>query len=135
MVQRVYATVAEYDALAESAFTDKALLAKRLRSASIEVEKYTRLSIFEADIDGYPVDAAIAAAFSESTCAIVEYWEFSDDPTGVEALAGSVKIGSVTLGTSATTRERPADALTDRIGTRAVDILRNAGLLSSTVGH
>ena len=135
MAQRVYATVAEYNTLAEQPFVDQALLAKRLRSASIEVEKYTRLSTFEADVDGYPVDADIAAAFSEMTCAIVEYWEDSGDPTGADALAGSVKIGSVTLGTSATTRERPVDALTDRIGTRAVDIARNAGLLSSIVGH
>lgn len=136
MAQRIYAVPADYDTLAEEEFDGTPeKLAKRLRSASIEVEKATRFSVFDADDDGYPTDADISDAFKEATCAIVEYWEETDDPTGAEALAGAVKIGSVSLGTSTQTRERPADALADRIGTRAHDILSNAGLITAAVSH
>lgn len=136
MAQRIYAVPADYDMFAEEEFDGTPeKLAKRLRSASIEVEGLTRLSRFDADEDGYPTDAAISDAFKEATCAIVEYWEETDDPTGADALAGAVKIGSVSLGTSTQTRERPADAKTDRIGTRARDILTNAGLITATVSH
>lgn len=136
MAQRVYATDSDYTALAEEDFDGTpGKLLKRLRSASIEVEKITRLAVYETDEDGYPTDADVSEAFTEATCAIVEYWELTGDSTGAEALAGAVKIGSVSLGTSTTSRDRPSDALADRIGTRAVDILANAGLTTAFVGH
>lgn len=136
MAQRVYAIEADYAFFAEDPFDgDATKLGKRLRAASIEVEKIARLAVYTVDVDGYPTDLAVSEAFTEATCAIVEYWEISGDHTGAEALAGAVKIGSVSLGTSATTRDRPADALADRIGHRAVDILTNAGLVTATVGH
>lgn len=138
MAQRVYATPADYAAAAEDPFegnTEK--LAKRLRSASIEVEKLTRLAVYSTDVDGYPTDADTKAAFTEATCAIVEHWEITGDPTGAESQQGAVKIGSVSLGTtsSAAGAQSSLDKLTARIGEKAVDILTNAGLRSSAVGH
>lgn len=138
MAQRVYATPADYDNFAEESFegTD-IVLGKRLRSASIEVEKLTRRATFETDADGYPTDLDVAEAFAEATCAIVEYWESTDDPDGAEAIAGAVKIGSVSLGTtsSAQTSKTPYERMLERIGTRAVDILTNAGLITAAVAH
>lgn len=138
MAQRVYATTAEYDSFAEEPFegTD-VVLGKRLRSASIEVEKLTRAAWYDTDEDGYPTEADVADAMSEATCAIVEYWESTDDPDGSESLAGAVKIGSVSLGTtsSSQTAKAPYERLLERIGTRAVDILTNAGLIRSAVDH
>lgn len=138
MAQLVFATTAEYDSFAEEPFdgTD-IVLGKRLRSASIEVEKLTRRAVYETDDEGYPTDADVADAMSEATCAIVEYWESTDDPDGAESIAGAVKIGSVSLGTtsSAQTSKSPYERLLERIGTRAVDILTNAGLIPSAVAH
>lgn len=138
MAQRVYATATDYSGFAEEAFdgTPEKLL-KRLRSASIEVEKLTRLAIYDTDVDGYPTDADISDAFTEATCAIVEHWEITDDPTGAEANAGAVKIGSVSLGTtsSSSSGESSLEKLAKRIGEKAITILENAGLRTSTVSH
>jgi len=138
MAQRTYATEVDYTATAEEAFVgDSAKLLKRLRSASIEVEKLTRLAWYAVDVDGYPTDGDVSAAFTEATVAIVEHWEITDDPTGAEALQGAVKIGSVSLGTtsSAASSTSAIDKLAARIGERAIDILTNAGLRSSAVNH
>lgn len=131
MAQRVYATASDYQSLAEEAFDgDDTKLGKRLRSASIEVEKLTRLALFTTDADGYPTDADVGDAMTEATCAIVEYWELSGDPTGVDANQGAVSILSVSLGTTSS-RESNGDKTAGRIGQKALDILANAGLRPS----
>lgn len=138
MVMRVYATTAEYDDFAEEPWdgTPEAL-EKRLRSASIEVEKLTRRAVYETDTNGYPTDPDIDDAFSEATCAIAEYWSITDDPTGAEAQEGAVKIGSVSLGTTSSSSEglTEREKLERRIGTKAIDILTNAGLIGGAVAH
>lgn len=138
MPQRTYATPSDYTKYAEEDWDgDPGVLTKRLRSASIEVEKLTRRAIYDADTDGYATDADISEAFTEATCAIAEHWSITDDPTGAEAAAGAVKIGSVSLGTTSSS----SDSLTDqqkllrRIGDRAFDILTNAGLIGTAVAH
>ncbi|WP_120338127.1 hypothetical protein [Cryobacterium soli] len=138
MAQRVYATTADYGNLAEETFAgDDTKLGKRLRSASIEVEKLTRMARFDVDADGYPTDADVSEAFTEATVAVAEFWSLTDDPTGAEAQQGAISIGSVSLGTTSSSRATasPRDKLTARIGERAVDILENAGLTSAIVSH
>lgn len=138
MPQRVYATAADYARIAEEAWDgDEPSLMKRLRSASIEVEKLTRLSRYEVDDDGYPTDADASDAFTEATVEIAAYWVETDDPTGAEANAGAVKIGSVSLGTTSSSTDglSAAEKLQRRIGSRAIDILTNAGLISAVVAH
>lgn len=138
MTFRVYATAADFENLAEAPFDgDETLLLKRLRSASIEVEKLTRRARYATDADGYPTDADTDVAFTEATCAIVEHWEDTDDPRGVEAAAGAVKIGSVSLGTTSSNQatESASEKLAKRIGDKAIDILTNAGLLTTVVAH
>jgi hypothetical protein len=134
MPQRVYGTAADYAGFAEEEFdgsTDK--LNTRLRSASIEVDGLTRLARYDVDEDGYATDADVSAAFVEATCAIVEHWEITGDPTGAEAQAGAIKIGSVSLGTTSS-RESGGDKTESRIGAKAIAILREAGL-SFAVAH
>lgn len=135
---RVYATPTEYDAYAEEPWDgpNQVLLA-RLRSASIEVEKLTRTAVYATDDDGYPVDVDISDAFTEATCAIVEFWQDTGDPRGVDAAQGAVKILSVSLGTTSASPDSasPGEKLARRIGTQAIDILTNAGLIGSAVAH
>lgn len=138
MPLRVYATPSDYTKYAEEDWDgDPDVLKKRLRSASIEIEKLTRLSRYVVDDDGYPTDADTAEVFAEATCAIAEYWVETDDPTGAEASAGAVKIGSVSLGTTSSNQDglSPIERLQRRIGTRALDTLTNAGLIGSAVAH
>jgi hypothetical protein len=138
MPQRVYATLAQYGELAEEEWPDgEALLMKRLRAASIEVEKLTRSAFYTVDDDGYPTAAGTADAFAEATCAIVEHWRETDDPRGVEATQGAVRIGSVSLGTTSSGPDNLSarERLARRIGDKAIDILTNAGLIGSAVAH
>lgn len=138
MVERTYATAQDYARLAEEDWDgDPETLSKRLRSASIEVEKLTRRGIYDVDDDGYATDSDISEALTEATCAIAEYWAITDDPTGAEASAGAVKIGSVSLGTTSSNQDglSAAERLQRRIGARAIDILTNAGLTGSAVAH
>jgi hypothetical protein len=138
MAQRVYATAAEYEAFAEEPFDgNETKLGKRLRSASLEVDGLTRLARYDVDVDDYPTDATISDAFTEATCAIVEFWEETGDVHGADAAQGAVKIGSVSLGTTSSTQQglSPRQKLVQRIGESAVTILTNAGLISATVYH
>lgn len=138
MAMRVYATTADYAGFAEEPWDgDEQTLRKRLRAASIEVERITRRARYDVDEDGFPTDADIADAFTEATCAIGEYWGITDDVTGAEAIAGAVKIGSVSLGTTSSSQEglSAQEKLERRIGTRATDILLNAGLLQAAIAH
>lgn len=138
MAMRVYATPEEFDEFAEVEFDgDPDLLRKRLRSASIEVEKLTRRAVYATDDSGYPTDPDVDAAFVEATCAIVEHWQDTDDPRGVDATQGAVKILSVSLGTtSSSDRDIAAqEKLRRRIGDKAIDILTLAGLITSAVDH
>ena len=137
MAQRVYASAADYDNFAEEPFADDQKLSARLRAASVEVEKLTRLAVYVTDSDGYPTDAGTADAFMEATCAIVEHWADTDDPRGIDAAQGAVKILSVSLGTTSSGNDNRSarDRLAARIGDQALDILTNAGLISTTVSH
>lgn len=140
MPLRVYASPTDYTKYAEEDWDGEAeVLEKRLRSASIEVEKLTRLARFDTDDDGYPTDPDQSEAFTEATVAIAEYWSpaGTDDPLGVEASAGAVKIGSVSLGTTSANNDNLSERqkLERRIGSRAIDILTNAGLTGSAVAH
>lgn len=139
MAQRVYATVDDYDNFAEeTSELDPVALLKRLRAASSEVDGLTRSMEYDVDEDGLPTDADDAAAFMEATCAIVEYWSITEDRTGAEAVAGTLKIGSVSLSgptTSGTVKQTSREKLLARIGEPAVTILANAGLLSLFVRY
>lgn len=134
---RVYATVSDYADFAELEYTDDVQLAKRLRSASEQVEKLTRLAVYDTDEDGYPTDPDVEAAFRDATCAIAEHWADTDDPRGVDATQGAVKIGSVSLGTTSSSTDTMSarDKLAQRIGDRAIDILTLAGLTGPAVAH
>lgn len=138
MTQRVYATSIDFEAHAEDPFDgDATKLGKRLRSASIEVEKLVRLSRYDVDEDGYPTDTDISDAFTEATVAVVAHWSITDDPTGAESQQGAIKIGSVSLGTTSSNQGSASqrEKLIARIGEKAITILGNAGLLTAAVDH
>lgn len=131
MAQRVYATTTDYDEYADEPFdgtTQK--LAKRLRRASSIVDGLTHLARYRMDDDGNPLDQDVADAFTEATCAQVEYWETTDDPTGAESQMGPVKIGSVSLGGSGVggSAKSTGSAAGSRVSPETIEILQNAGL-------
>jgi hypothetical protein len=106
-----------------------------LRRASNEVRGLTRTTVYETDDDGLPTDTAVLEAFKDATCAFVAYWDETGDITGGNAIAGPVKILSVTLGGTATGGASSRSAADARRADEAVTILRNAGLIGSAVSH
>ena len=136
MAQRVYATTNEYAEYAEEPFDgDEATLAKRLRRASGVIDGLTRLARYRVDEDGMPLDQDDADAFRDATCAQVEYWETTDDPTGAESTMGPVKIGSVSLGGSGVggSAQNHTSANDSRVSPEAIEILANQGLTARIV--
>lgn len=134
----VYATPAQYTAFAVEQFDgDTVKLLKRLRMASDEVAALTRGAVYDVTDTGLPSNTVTAGVFADAVCAIVEHWGETDDPYGVDATQGAVKIGSVSLGTTSSSAESltPAEKLARRIGGRAVTILTNAGLIGTAVAH
>lgn len=134
MAQRVYATEAEYLELTEEDTAPDKINSK-LRRASNEVDSHIRAAVYDVDEDGYPTDAKVSEALRDATCAYVEYWEETGDITGAGAIAGPVRIGSVSLGGTSTggaSSRTPADT---RRSDEAITILRNAGLISSVTAH
>jgi hypothetical protein len=138
MAMRVYADVSDYDEVAEEpSELDEPTLLKRLRAASSEVDGLTRLAIYDTDDDDFATDQDTAEAFTVATCQIVEFWGITDDPTGAEAGAGAIRIGSVSLGTTGASqvKQTARDKLVARIGEPAVITLGNAGLLSGDIAY
>ncbi|UAJ80155.1 hypothetical protein IT072_03660 [Leifsonia sp. ZF2019] len=137
MAQRVYATAADYTAYAEEPFDgDDAKLVKRLRRASGVIDGLTRFARYDLDEDGFPTDPDVSKAFTEATCAQVEYWETTDDPTGAESTMGPVRIGSVSLGGSGVggSAQNHNSASDSRVSPEAYEILANEGLVAQIVG-
>lgn len=139
MPQRVYAIAADYYEFAgEEAATnvDKDLNAK-LRRASTVIDGLTRTSRYDVDEEGYPTDANTSAAFKDATCAQAAWWDDTDDVTGAESQSGPTRIGSVSFGGSGASggATNTKSAASSRIAPEAVEILTNAGLLSSNVDY
>lgn len=155
MAQRVYATASDYydfigddqpmttppepeegeEAQEPQPITEKDLNA-RLRRASSVIDSHTRHDAYDVDEDGYATDPDIADAFKEATCAQAQWFDDTDDLTGAQSQDGTISIGSVSIGASGrSTGGASADALASRIAPEAIEILRNAGLMRSSVSH
>lgn len=134
---RKYATLEEYKAFAEQPPENDSVVEKRLTTASFEVDGLTRLTPYATDAEGKPTDPLIVEAFRDATCAIVQHWEETGDPLGTALTQGAVSIGSVSLGTTSSSKSSLTDAEVreQRIGSLAITILKNAGLIRSAIAH
>lgn len=135
MAQRVYARPAEYAKFAGTEDFDEDAMKALLRRASSQVESHIRAARYATDDDGYPTDPDVSDALRDATCAYAAYWDETGDPTGADAMAGPVKILSVSLGGTATGGASSRTVADVRRSDEAITILRNAGLISSAVGH
>lgn len=137
---RVYATpddVHEFETgeKPEQPISNPAMVAE-LRRASTRIDSYTRTSVYQVDAEGYPSDAKVREAFKWATCAQHAWFKVTEDLTGAESQEGMTKIGSVQLGgMSSNSGNASATAEDARSAPEAIEILMNAGLLSSRVGH
>ncbi|WP_437582728.1 hypothetical protein ACSAGD_10710 [Paramicrobacterium sp. CJ85] len=141
MAQRTYATPSDYfdflDGDVPDPIPDEKQLNAMLRRASTVIDGRLRLSVYDTDEDGYPTDADVSDALKEATCAQAAWFEETDDVTGADSQSGVVKIGSVSLGGSGVSggASNNRSAADSRISPEAVEILRNAGLLTTAVSH
>lgn len=92
---RVYATtmqLAEY--LGEAVPLDAVRL---LTDASRALDDALKTARYLVDDDGVPTEPAVAAAFAEAVCAIVQWWDETGDPVGADGGWDSVSAGPVSL--------------------------------------
>lgn len=97
---RIYATSADYQTYTGQTPPSgvDALLAKASRFLESGV---FRLCWYEVDVDGYPSNSVVRAAFTDATCAQAEWFDDVGDTTGA-AGAGwtSVSLGGASLSRS-----------------------------------
>lgn len=125
-----YATAADLDEFMGEAPSDADRL---LRRASEEVDTALITAVYPVDEQGNPTNPEHAEAMKNATCAIVEWWGETGDPTGAGSAWTSVGAGSVNLsrggqGSTGSTQVRPG-----YLPTRAWGFLHRSGLLPGTV--
>lgn len=148
MAQRIYAVAADYydfiggdDPNEATPAPSEPIIEKdldaKLRRASTVIDGLLRLAVYNSDDDGYPTDIEISEALQEATCAQAEWFDDTDDISGAESQAGPTRIGAVSFGGSGASggASNTKNAATSRVAPEAVQILRNAGLLSSVISH
>ncbi|MET9138903.1 hypothetical protein [Streptomyces parvulus] len=92
---RVYATTTQ---LAEYLGAAVPLDAVRLLTdASRALDDALKTARYCVDDDGVPTEPAVAAAFAEAVCAIVQWWDETGDPVGADGGWDSVSAGPVSL--------------------------------------
>lgn len=138
MAQRVYATLADFEDFTDGVHAEESedVINAKLRRASIVIDGLTRRSVYAVDEDGYATDETVAEAFKDATCAQMAYWDDTDDVSGAASQEGTISIGSVSIGaTGRTTGNGSPDAQTARVAPEAIEILKNAGLITSITAH
>lgn len=124
---RLYATLDQYRAYSNDAFSLDAKVNVWLRKASRAVDRAVIGAIYPVDPQGYPLDANLIVTFQDATCEQVMFIRDSDDDTGVKARLASVKVGSLNF-TRAKGTEAPAMPV---LGPEALQVLQLAGVIQT----
>lgn len=137
--QRAYATPADYFEFASLGMSDPSVEEDRrvgglIRRASSSIDILTLTAHYATDDAGYPLDADVADAFRDATCAQVAFIEDSGRLTGGEQdyASGSLLSASFTV---KETDSAKAGGRKSRYSPEAIDILRKNGLYNGTIGH
>lgn len=101
---------------------------KLLRSATIRINHAIRNAIYTVGDDDMPSDPDVLAALQDATCAQAEWFMETGDRIGAGTAAPS-QLGSLRF--DANTGGGDADGRL--LGPEALTILRNAGLITTTV--
>lgn len=125
MVQRVYATLADYQQWSGDAVTTPARVQQLLNLASGDVDSAMVASVYQTDPNGYPTDGFTIEAFRDATCAQVAWLVDQDDDTGVKQRLQSVSVGGLSFQRAAGTAGSALPVLCPR----ALQILRQHGAL------
>lgn len=130
---RKYASPSDW---ADSDFTDDAVpvgARKLLARASLAVDGLLLTAVYDTNDEGYPTAPRIVEALRDATLAQASFWTETGDSTGAGEAAGSMSIGSVSLGGSQLPNSTRAERETNRTAPMAEAILSNAGLISRIV--
>jgi hypothetical protein len=92
---RVYATTTDWANILHEAPPLNAV--QLLTDASRALDDALRTAVYDTDADGLPTEPAVAEAFAEAVCRIVEWWGETGDPVGADGGWDSVSAGPVSL--------------------------------------
>lgn len=105
---------------------------KLLNRASLHIDSLLHNAVYETDEDGYPVDLDVLETLRDATLAQAAYWVETGDVSGAMAGAQSMGIGSVSIGGIKSAGDNPRSKNESRHAPEAVNLLRMAGLYTST---
>lgn len=118
---RVYATTADLGEYAGAEVVDDDS-PRLLARASEQVDSLLVAAVYDVDAQGYPTDTQVRDAVRRASCALVEWWHETGDPTGAGGQYVESQIGTVRL--------KRADGASAEVAPAVVRILGTAGLLA-----
>ena len=119
---RSYATTAELAAHGGEHLVDDDS-PRLLARASELVDSLLVTAVYDVDAQGYPLDDRVRDALRRATCAVVEWWHETGDPTGAGGQFTEAALGALRL-------KRAETASAPEVAPSAVRILAIAGLLA-----
>jgi hypothetical protein len=119
---RVYATLADLVDYAGPGVVDEDS-PRLLARASERVDSLLLTAVYDTTPDGLPVDEKVRDALKRATCAVVQWWDETDDETGAGGRFVESQIGTVRL-------KRAESHTEPDLAPAAVRILATAGLLA-----
>lgn len=121
---RVYATTADLVAYAGDEVVDDDA-PRLLARASELVDSLLLAAVYAVDEHGHPVDDEVRDALRRATCAVVEWWHETGDPTGAGGQFTEAALGTLRL-------KRADTSSAPEVAPSAVRILATAGLLAQS---
>ncbi|MEU4444894.1 hypothetical protein AB0K14_03225 [Actinosynnema sp. NPDC050801] len=119
---RNYATTAELAAYGGEHLVDDDS-PRLLARASELVDSLLVTAVYDVDAQGYPLDEQTRDALRRATCAVVEWWHETGDPTGAGGQFTEAALGTLRL-------KRAETSSAPDIAPTAVRVLATAGLLA-----
>lgn len=119
---RVYATPEDLADYAGPGVVDADSPRLLARAAEL-VDALLVAAVYDTDPDGLPVDPQVRDALRRATCALVQWWAETGDPTGAGGQFSEAQLGTLRL-------KRNDTNTTPEIAPAAVRILATAGLLA-----
>jgi hypothetical protein len=135
MARPQYAEASDWD---DSDFTDGDApedVQKLLNRASLHIDSLLRNAVYVVDEDGMPESLDTLETLRDATLAQAAYWLETGDVSGAMSGAQSMGIGSVSIGGIKAAGDTPRSKNESRHAPEAVNLLRQAGLYTATIGR
>lgn len=122
-----YATLADYQDRTKDTLTPSDTIEARLILASEDIDSAISGAVYETDTDGNPTDTVLIDVLKRATIEQVRYLNAQDDDASIKREYSSITVA----GMSFTRAQKKQGGTLPPIAMRALEILKNAGVLQN----